>query len=188
MSDKIWQMCRWIITRLLKILTHLTIAIVALLLWDKYRTRNVVWIDFIDNNISGKILVPQEITKTKDCERFFKWQTDNLPACMHGICPWYAYTPEREVIIGSLKLKIPRKYLALPEAVAKDADMITTKSFIYPSLALEDGYNSHDSFFFILNKDSEDDLYESEYQKYLYSFLELGTKYITYKIIPQGYE
>ena len=189
MINKIWKVLLWVMIKMLKVVIYMYVAlaiIITIFGWQ-YFWRDEVWVDFTTNNIQGQILVPKDISKTKDCEKFFQWQHDNLPATMYGICPWYVYTPEREVTIGSLKLKIPRRYLSLGAEVKKDANMITTHSFIYPSLELEGHKYSHDSYFFTLEKgyDSE---FEDLYKGYLWRFLDLTSENTTYNIVPLGYD
>lgn len=186
MTGKIRRVIWCVMINSLKMVIYLALAVV-IVIYAKYFWRDEVWVDFITNNIRGQILVPQDISKTKDCKKFFQWQHDNLPAVFHGVCPWYVYTPDREVTIGSLKLKIPRKYLLLGAEVKKDADIITTHSFIYPSLELDGGKYSHDSFFFSLEK-AYDKRFEDPYQGYLWRFLDLTSENTTYNIIPLGYD
>ena len=187
MIDKTLKALWWGIGKIVKGLIYLTVAVVIVFYGRQYVPGNEVWVDFVTNTIRGKLLVPQDIAKTKDCDKFFQWQHDNLPAAMHGICPWYVYTPEREVTIGSLKLKIPRKYLLLGAEVERDTDIITTHSFIYPSLDLEGGKYSHDSFGFTLEKEY-DDRFEDPYKGYLWRFLHITDEYTAYNIIPLGYD
>lgn len=196
MSEKIWHGLWWLTLKILKLPVYALVAAIYLSLatviliyarhyLHQYTGPNETWMLFHTPLIRGKILVPEEIAKSKDCERFFKWEYENIPLIMHGTCPWYDYTPIYEVKIGELELKIPRKYLLLPASTERQTYSVSTKSFIYPSMKIEGRKTSLDSFWFTIKNNSEDDRYKNIFQKYFWSFLH--TLYPTknnYKFIP----
>jgi hypothetical protein len=189
MSDRIWQGLWWITMNTLKLLLYVFVAFIYLLAardilleTRSYLNRHETWVLFETPLLRGKFLVPQEIASAKDCEQFFKWQYENIPLVMHGKCPWYKYTPIYEVKLGELELKIPRKYLLLPASTDRHTRIISTRTWIYPSMELEGRTLSTDSFWFTLLDDAD----ILTLQDYFWGFLQIDPKREKYEIISLG--
>jgi hypothetical protein len=195
MSGKISGKLGWLMIKIIKlpiylliIAIYLVIAGILLLNIREYLNHGETWVYFETSaQWQGKILVPEEIAKYEDCEKFNKWQYDHLPLVMHSKeCPWYVYTPFYKVQIGDVKLNIPRKYLLLKGETDEYSNIITSTSWIYPSMELAGHRLSYDSFWFSIENYPLDDRHTSIFQKYFWSFLHIDPKKDKYEIIFLG--
>jgi hypothetical protein len=88
MKHKFLQSIKWIGKKTFKMLILLGLAMLLIFLTYKYLTRNEIFIEFSENNIRVKILIPKKIVKDKDCQKFLEWQKSYLPEKIHQKCPW----------------------------------------------------------------------------------------------------
>ncbi len=104
-------------------------------------TTERVWVPFGSplSQFMGMYLLPKDISKTKDCKKFQEWQGNNIPMFMHGKCPWFVYTPFRDVKVNKTKFKIPRNALSVISVndIEYQPSLVSLKDFEYPLVLTE---------------------------------------------------
>jgi hypothetical protein len=109
-------------------------------------TTGRVWVPFGSplSQFMGMYLLPKDISRTRDCKEFQEWQGNNIPMFMHGKCPWFVYTPFRDVKVNKTKFKIPRN--VLDSLSARDTEYekvrVLFQNFDYP-LIISDPENAY---------------------------------------------
>jgi hypothetical protein len=71
---------------MIKFVVHLSLAMIAVLLWYQYMVWNDVWIDHTTSNgVKIRLLLPDDVAASKDCNQFDQWQK----MCdLNEPCPW----------------------------------------------------------------------------------------------------
>jgi len=61
--------------------------------------------------IVGKIYIPEDIVKSRNCDALYKWQYEYVPREYHGKCPFAPIREKRKIGMAGLWFDFPRKYL-----------------------------------------------------------------------------
>lgn len=173
------------------------IAFVVYFAFNYYKTEKdkEKYLTYKVGNEEFQIEIPEEIVRSRDCAKFFEWQTDNLsPIIPRKKCPWMKYSANRDIEIDNLKFSIPRSFLIgssriEDDGVEKEGILL---AFTYPEI--EGGIGNGKDFvhFFIQSVQpylKQERRTESDFlnNKYYHSFLHIYSPETKYSFVDKGY-
>lgn len=156
---------------------------------------NEKFLTYKAGNEEYRIEIPKKIIQSKDCTKFFEWQTDNLSSIIpRQKCPWMRYSANRYIDIDDLKFSIPRSFLLgssriEDDGVEKEGILL---AFTYPEIKGGIGNGKDFIHFFIksvrpyLRQVKKTEL-DYLHNKFYHSFLHIYSPETKYSFVDKGY-
>jgi hypothetical protein len=140
----------------------------------------------------GRIYIPKDIVKSRDCDRLYKWQHQKIPRELWGLCPWAEVRDHRKVGMADLWFDFPRKYLgvAFEPSNLKDGPVYGLfAEWDYPDMTRSnDSTYSKNISIFMEDTKRVEAIYENQLVYYYMQFLHLNKFSNNYKIVFLNYD